>query len=54
MLPTVLHFAVEFDNQGFLGGFQGGSVTAMAINQGVLLGFVPSGTREVNSISLSL
>lgn len=28
-------------------GFQGGSVTAMAISQGVLLGFVPSGTQEV-------
>ena len=34
-------------------GSQGGSVTAMAINQGVLLGFVPSGTRDVSSIFLS-
>lgn len=34
----------------FCGLFQGGSVTAMAISQGVLLGFVPSGTREVNTL----
>ncbi|KAG0562854.1 hypothetical protein KC19_9G176600 [Ceratodon purpureus] len=30
---------------------QGGSVTAMAINQGVLLGFVPSGTRDMRLLS---
>ena len=34
----------------FCGLFQGGWVTAMAISQGVLLGFVPSGTREVNAL----